>query len=78
MIVFALDKGLVLCTAILDLRKAFDSLDHLILLKHLHQLGICDVELKWFSNYLCDHLQRVKYDNSYTEWGSVLGGILQG
>ena len=78
MIVSALDKRFTVCAAFLDLRKAFDSLDHLILLEHLHQLGVCDMELKWFCNYLSDHLQRVKYNNSYSEWGSVLGGILQG
>ena len=79
MIVSALDKGLAVCAAFLDLRKAFDSLDHLILLKRLHHLGICDMELQWFRNYLNDRLQRVvKYDNSYSEWGSVLGGIPQG
>ena len=50
----------------------------MILLKHLHQLGVCDMELKWFCNYLSDRLQRVKYNNSYSEWGSALGGIPQG
>jgi len=46
--------------------------------KRLHQLGICDLELKWFCKYLSDRLQRVKFDNSYSEWGSVLSGIPQG
>ena len=78
MIVSALDKGSAVCAVFLDLRKAFDSLDHLILLKHLHQLRVCDMELKWFCNYLSDRLQRVKCNNSYSEWGSVLGGIEQG
>ena len=45
-----------MCSAFLNLRKAFDSLDHLILLKRLHHLGICDMELKWFCNYLNDRL----------------------
>ena len=78
MIVSALDRGLAVCAAFLDLRKAFGSLDHSILLKRLHQLGVCDMELKWFCNYLNDHQQRVKYGHSYSEWGSVLGGIVQG
>ena len=78
MIVSALDNCLAVCAAFLDLRKAFDSLDHSILLERLHQLGVCDVELRWFRDYLSDRLQRVKCDNSYSEWGSVLGGIPQG
>ena len=50
-IVSVLDKGLAtVCAAFLDLRRAFDSLDHSILLWHLHQLGVCDMELKWFCN----------------------------
>ena len=78
MIVSALDNGLAVCAAFLDLRKAFDSLDHSILLERLHQLGVCDVELRWFCDYLSDRLQRVKCGDSYSEWGSVLGGIPQG
>ena len=51
--VSALDQGLV-CSAFLDLRKVFDSLDHLILVKHLVQLGMCDMELTWLCNCLID------------------------
>ena len=39
-IVRALDRGLVVCAAFLDFRKAFDSLDHVILLRRLQQLGV--------------------------------------
>ena len=56
-IVRALDQGLVVCSAFLDLRKAFDSLDHMILLERLQQLGVCGTELRWFQNYLSDRLQ---------------------
>lgn len=41
-----------------DLRKAFDSLDHSILISRLQQLGVCGIELQWFQNYLTDHCQR--------------------
>ena len=41
---------------LLDLRKAFDSLDHVILLQHLAALGVSHHLLKWFQNYcLIDH-----------------------
>ena len=74
-IINSLDGGKVVCAAFLDLRKAFDSLDHALLLQRLHHLGICSTEIQWFSSYLSDRVQRVKYDNSYSGWGPVLGGI---
>lgn len=45
-----------MCAAFLDL-KAFDSLDHVILLVRLQQLGVCETE---FQNYLTDRFQQVK------------------
>ena len=48
-IINSLDGGKVVCAAFLDLRKAFDSLDHALLLQHLHHLGICSTEIRWFS-----------------------------
>jgi len=77
-IVNALDKKLVTCVAFLDLRKAFDSLDHVILLQRLNKLGVCGTELAWFTDYLTSRLQRIKFNNDYSEWGSVNGGIPQG
>ena len=56
-IVNSLDKGKVVCATFLDLRKTFDSLDHVLLLQRLHHLGICGIKIQWFSNYLSDHVQ---------------------
>ena len=39
-----LDKGSVVCAAFIDLRKAFDSLDHCLLLERISKLGVhCQV-----------------------------------
>ena len=51
-IVNALDCGSVVCAAFLDLRKAFDSLDHVTLLHRVQELGVHNVELRWFQDYL--------------------------
>ena len=64
-IVQALDGGNCVCAAFLDLRKAFDSLDHHLLLDRLFSLGVTGVELQWFTNYLSDRRQRVKRGNQY-------------
>ena len=71
----ALDKGYTVCAAFLDLRKAFDSLDHSILLDCFHKLG---TELLWFRHYLADRQQRVKFGDSYPDWETVLGSIPEG
>ncbi len=42
-----------------DLRKAFDSCNHQILLSKLSRLGICGAALNWFANYLSDRSQFV-------------------
>ena len=74
-VINSLDGGMVVCAAFLDLRKAFDSLDHALLLQRLHHLGICGAEIQWFSSYLSDRVQQVKCNKSYSGWGPVLGGI---
>ena len=73
-IIQELDKKHIVCCAFLDLRKAFDSLDHVILLQRLAALGISHTSLKWFQNYLSDRSQRV----IYSDWGTVARGIPQG
>ena len=52
----ALNNGDSVYAAFLDLRKAFDLLDHCLLLQCLFELGISGVELKWFTDYLTHRL----------------------
>ena len=47
----ATDHKMSVCVAFLDLRKAFDSLNHHILLKRLNLLEVCKSELLWFASY---------------------------
>ena len=53
----------------LDLSKAFDLIDHSILLTKLSYFGIRGIPLKWFQNYLSDRSQFISYKsciNSFT------------
>ena len=50
-IVNTLDAGKSVCAAFLDLKKAFDSLDHCILLQRIGDLGAAGPVLRWFKNY---------------------------
>ena len=47
-----------------DLKKAFDTCDHDILLQKMFNIGIHNTELAWFSNYLKDRLQYVYINNA--------------
>jgi len=77
-IVQCLDDGKAVCASFLDFRKAFDSLDHHILLDILFQLNVDPAVLKWFQNYLSDRWHRVKGINNFSEWMTMKGGIPQG
>ena len=48
----ALDKGECIIGVFLDFSKAFDTVDHDILLQKLTLYGIQDIMLKWFKDYL--------------------------
>ena len=59
----ALDQGESVVGVLLDFSKAFDTVDHNILLQEMDKYGICDVELQWFKDYLSNRMQYVTYNN---------------
>jgi hypothetical protein len=74
----ALNKKHHVIAIFCDLRKAFDTVDHKILLKKLEKLGIRGVELEWFKNYLLDRKQFVFIDGKCSPLLSILLGVPQG
>jgi len=62
----------------LDLSKAFDTLNHEILIEKLNYYGIQNTELKWFNNYLTDRLQFVNFDNVNSDMLPITTGVPQG
>ena len=53
----AIDNGEITCSVFLDLQKAFDTVDHEILLSKLKHYGIREVRLKWFKTFLTERHQ---------------------
>ena len=64
-------------TACLDVAKAFDCLNHEILLNKLSKIGFNENTCKWFRSYL-DRTQIVKFDNKLSDELKVCTGIGQG
>ena len=62
----------------LDWSKAFDRVNHHILLNKLHKYGICGSVLNWFQSYLTNRSQRVQFMGSYSDWAAVHSGVPQG
>ena len=51
----ALDVGNIGCGVFVDLQKAFDTVDHQILLAKLNHYGICGASNDWFKSALSNH-----------------------
>ena len=74
----ALDQGECVVGVFLDFSKAFDTVDHNILLQKLHKYGICGVELLWFEDYLSNRMQYVTYNNHKSSREKINCGVPQG
>ena len=74
----ALDQGELVIGIFLDFSKAFDTVDHGILLKKLELYGVKDTALKWFDSYLTNRLQYVTYNNIKSDKEKVKCGVPQG
>ena len=81
----SLDSDDIVISVFLDLKKAFDTISHSILLKKLYAYGIRGTAHKWFVSYLTGRTQYVALDDHKSDilllkcgvpQGSILGPLL--
>ena len=63
---------------LLDLSKAFDSIDHRILLHKLVNVGASPMVVKWFESYLSGRNQVMRIGSSLSSQRPVTHGVPQG
>ncbi|MBM3937968.1 MAG: hypothetical protein FJ333_04840 [Sphingomonadales bacterium] len=61
-----------------DLKKAFDTVDHKLLIKKMHHMGVRGNSLEWFTNYLENRKQTVCVNEVLSELKVIVTGVPQG
>ena len=74
----SIDNNLITCGVFLDFSKAFDTVNHEILLRKLHKYGVRGKALDCFTSYLTKRTQYVKLSNVESEFFQIVCGVSQG
>ena len=77
-IIDALEKGKKPCSVFLDFAKAFDTVNHDILIHKLNHYGIRGEALSWISSYLKNRKQYVEINNNNSSLTVIENGVPQG
>ena len=70
-----MDKKLITCSIFLDLRKAYDTINHTILIKKLEKYGIRGLPLQLLASYLTDRQQYTIVNQCKSKSRDVICGI---
>ena len=73
-----MDNKLYTCAVFIDLAKAFDTVDHDILLKKLDVYGIRGCLYDWLKSYLSDRTQTTCINNHISKKATISYGFPQG
>ena len=73
-----MDKGNAVGMVLLDLQKAFDTVDHSILLAKLEAMGLSNDIVKWFQYYLSGRQQLVDVVGTFSSCENIICGVPQG
>ena len=70
--------GKVFGALLTDLSKAFDCLDHELLIVKLNAYGFSLPALRLINDYLSNRRQQTRIVNSFSDWFEVILGVPQG
>ena len=73
-----IDKNGHAGAVLMDLSKAFDTINHELLIAKLGAYGFSKSALKILYDYLSDRWQRTKINTSFSTWSEILMGVPQG
>ena len=73
-----LDRNCYVRMVLIDVAKAFDHIDHSIVISKLQLKEIPEVVIDWYRSFLSNRVQRVKIQSHCSEWKHVKGGVPQG
>ena len=63
---------------LIDLQKAFDTIDHKILIEKMKSMGFSNDVIKWFERYFSKRIFSVNVENSFSDKALMNCGVPQG
>ena len=73
-----IDNGLLNGVIFIDLKKAFDTIDHEIILRKLVNYGVDENSLRWFASYLSNRGQKCNVNGALPYANEISCGVPQG
>ena len=73
-----MDQGMLTGAVFSDFRKAFDTVNHDLLLQKLSYMGVLDKELAWLKDYLHDRTQVLDFQGVSSDPEPISTGVPQG
>ena len=74
----ALDNNEFSCGVFLDFQKAFDTVNHKILIDKLHHYGVRGVTLSWFESYITNRIQQTIVNDTVSDKVEITDRVPQG
>lgn len=75
---FEMDKGNLVGMVLLDVQKAFDTVDHSVLLMKLKAIGLSESSVTWFTSHFSDRHQLVDVSGTLSFRANISCGVPQG